>query len=194
MLLNTRTYLRKKHHFKFSFLKARMLLRKNRNIPALLPARSMQTGSRVEQFKNSDQSSCCFQVDLYYQGYLVEFWWNALHKMTSNCDWPIAFMQWLKMLKLSSPSTCLSVVLNLDVNKKIRDWIGEDLCLIVTILPRWTLECPSPMCFSTTAPEPSSPSETRICMVVPCAPRSYVVLILFTVGLPPVHSVSVWEL
>lgn len=49
---------------------------------------------------------------------------------------------------------------------------GEDLCHIVRILQRWMLECPSPMCFSTTAPEPSSPSETGICMVVP--PQSFV--------------------
>lgn len=84
--------------------------------------------------------------------------------------------------------------LELGCKQKNRAGIEEDLCLIVTILPRWTLECPSPMCFSTTAPEPSSPSETRICMVVLCAPPSCVVPILFTVGLPPVHSGSVCEL
>ncbi|KAF3859072.1 hypothetical protein F7725_021471, partial [Dissostichus mawsoni] len=37
----------------------------------------------------------------------------------------------IDMLKRSSPSTCLAVVLNLDVNKK-RARIGEDLCLLVT--------------------------------------------------------------
>lgn len=51
-------------------------------------------------------------------------------------------MHWLEMLKLSSPSTCLSVVLNLDVNEKNKQkkknsaGIGEDLCLIVTVLPK----------------------------------------------------------
>lgn len=58
--------------------------------------------------------------------------------MTTKCDVTdqFAVMQCLEMLKLSSPSTCLSVVLNLDVNKKKTPArIGEDLCLIVTILP-----------------------------------------------------------
>lgn len=58
--------------------------------------------------------------------------------MTTKCNVTdqFAVMQCLEMLKLSSPSTCLSVVLNLDVNKKKNPaGIGEDLCLIVTILP-----------------------------------------------------------
>lgn len=47
--------------------------------------------------------------------------------MTTKCNVTdqFAVMQCLEMLKLSSPSTCLSVVLNLDVNKKknsSRDW------------------------------------------------------------------------
>ena len=55
----------------------------------------------------------------------------------------------------------------------------EKICVLLSrFFPRWTLECPSPMCFSTTAPEPSSPSETRICMVVLCAPPSCVVPVL----------------
>lgn len=71
--------------------------------------------------------------------------------------------------------------------KKYSAGIEEDLCLIVSL--RWTLGCPSPMCFSTTVPGLSSPSETHICMVVLWAPRSCIVSVRLTVGVPPVHSV-----
>lgn len=105
------------------------------------------------------------------------------------------------MLKLSSPSACLSVLLNLDSKKqtnkqtnkknKYSAGIEEDLCLVVSL--RWTLGCPSPMCSSTTVPGRSSPSETHICMVVvvvvPWAPRSRIVSVRLTAGGPPVHSV-----
>lgn len=114
--------------------------------------------------------------------------------MTTKCNVTdqFAVMQCLEMLKLSSPSTCLSVVLNLDVNKKKKLQPGlEKICALLSrFSPRWTLECPSPMCFSTTVPEPSSPSETRICMVLLWAPAwsqrsslwAYLQCILFLCG------------
>lgn len=72
---------------------------------------------------------------------------------------------------------CLSVSsLELGCKQKNRAGGLEKIFVLLSrFFTRWTLECPSPMCFSTTAPEPSSPSEPRICMVVPCAPRSCVV-------------------
>lgn len=99
------------------------------------------------------------------------------------------------MLKLSSLSACLSVVLNLDLKKQTNRQtdknysagIEEDLCLIVSL--RWMLGCPIPMCFSTTVPGLSSPSETHICMVVLWAPCSCIVSVRLTMGVPPVHSV-----
>lgn len=99
----------------------------------LQPTRRMKTGT---------VGLCCQGCFLLLCIFLPQ-WRTVLSKSHNDemtlkvqCDWPFAVMLWLEMLKLSSPSTCLSVVLNLDVNKKKnRARFGEDLYLIVTILP-----------------------------------------------------------
>lgn len=115
----------------------------------------------------------------------ADFWLNALHK---TVRFPV--MHWLEMLKLSSPSTCLSVVLNLDVNKKQNSaGIGEDLCLIVTILPKMDVGVSKSHVFLNYSPRALF---SQWDMHLHGAAVGFLLLRGPTVGLPPVHSV--WEL
>lgn len=83
-----------------------------------------------------------------------------------------------------------SLELGCKQKKKLQPGLEKICALLSRFSPRWTLECPSPMCFSTTVPEPSSPSETRICMVLLWAPAwsqrsslwAYLQCILFLCG------------
>lgn len=77
---------------------------------------------------------------------------------------------------------CLSIrILGLTQTSSLRN---QRRFVVVSL--RWTLGCPSPMCFSTTVPRRSSPSETRVCMVaLPSAAR----LSMVTTKCPlPSHS------
>lgn len=106
--------------------------------------------------------------------------------MTAKCNVTDQFAE-----MLSSPSTCLLVVLNLDVNKKKTEPGLEKICLIVTILPEMDVGVSKSHVFLNYSPRALfSQWDTHlhggaVCSLLP---------VLFTVGLPPVQSVSVWEL
>ena len=98
------------------------------------------------------------------------------------------------MLKLSSPFTCLSVVLNVDINTKNKlsqDW--RRFASYSRGSSEMDVGVSKSHVFLNYSPRALFSSETRIGMVVLCAPRPCVVPILSIVGLPPVHSVSVCE-
>lgn len=118
-----------------------------------------------------------------------DFKWNALCQMTPKCNVTDQFAE-----MLSSPSTCLSVLLNLDVNNKANKQTEpglEKICLVVTILPEMDVGVSKSHVFLNYSPRALfSQWDTHlhggaVCSLLP---------MLFTVGLPPVHSVSVWEL
>lgn len=158
----------------------------------------------ISKIQESDLSSCC-KVGLYYHGYsyhsvllyyviagsfLIKC--SPQNDNKVQCDWPVCChaVSWNAETFFPFYLSVSSLELGCKQKKKLQPGLEKICALLSRFSPRWTLECPSPMCFSTTVPEPSSPSETRICMVLLWAPAwsqrsslwAYLQCILFLCG------------
>lgn len=160
----------------------------------------------ISKIQESDLSSCC-KVGLYYHGYsyhsvllyyviagsfLIKC--SPQNDNKVQCDWPVCChaVSWNAETFFPFYLSVSSLELGCKQKKKTPAGIGEDLCLIVTILPEMDVGVSKSHVFLNYSPRALfSQWDTHL---HGAAVGSCVVPALFTVGLPPVHSVSVWEL